>query len=100
METEKTEFKKENDELIFSPKTLKNYKLEMNIAENVILSPNSYHNFVDRLKQMRKSHDHQIKKQVMRAGTGTNWKNQITVPQGPSFLERNTLNRSQSFNLV
>ena len=83
--------------MIFSPKIINNYKLELDNAENVIQSPNSYHNYVERLKQVRSFNDQQKNKEKIFVGSGNNWIKKLTVPKGPSFLERQKSYRSQSF---
>ena len=94
------ETQKDTKELSFSPKIIKNFKLQLEVAENVLQNPNSYHIFVDRLKNMRNSMEKQMIKHENAVGCGIHWRNKITVPKGPSFLTRPKLNRSFSSNYV
>jgi len=97
---QQVETQKDTKELSFSPKIIKNFKLQLEVAENVLQNPNSYHIFVDRLKNMRNSMEKQMIKHENAVGCGIHWRNKITVPKGPSFLTRPKLNRSFSSNYV
>ena len=92
--------KKETEELSFSPKIIKNFKIGLEISDQVLQNPNSFNVFVDRQKQKRIFINQIKRKQITAVGTGIHWKNQITVPNGPSFLDRPKLNRSMSLNYV
>ena len=92
--------KKQTEELIFSPKIKKNYKQEINVTENVILNPNSYINFIERLKQMRNISSQQRNIDVIRSPRNSNRKYPTSVSNGKISLGRNKINRSQSSNTV
>ena len=94
--------KKQTEELIFSPKIKKNYKQEINVTENVILNPNSYINFIERLKQMRNISSQQRNIDVIRSPINSNRQYPTTVSNGKisNTVRYKFINYLKNFNSI